>query len=158
MKCVILTIDPGMNTGVTAWEASSWDTPIVEYIETKLFKHKEKSWEKGAQSIAQQIKEWAEKFEVVKLYIEFPQAFMTSMGMSALARGDIFKLVFVIGCIHGVFIDSEFEPVYVSKWKGNLPKKEVERRCKKYLPKFLWVDSDHEWDSIGIAYYLKGLL
>jgi len=159
MQRVSLTIDPGLTgTGVVAWdEEISWkDSLKIFYVDASLFKTNSTRWELGAQEISQNIRQHYRMFSVQKIYIEFPQVFQSSLGMAAINRGDIFKLVFLIGCIRGAFLTTDFEPILVSKWKGQLPKKEIEYRCKKIIPRTLWVKTSHLWDAVGIGLYLTG--
>jgi hypothetical protein len=162
MKPVVLTVDAGITgTGIAAWNYFDWENPDKLHFTSQLFQSKHHNdWTLVAQEIVDAIPRWTfrQNFKVVKIYIEYPQAFQSSLGIAAINRGDIFKLVFLIGYIRGVFPEAEFTPVFVSSWKGQLPKKEVERRCKLIIPEKDWMKSSHLWDSIGIGLYLKGKL
>ena len=157
MKKIFLTIDPGLSgTGIISWDTKkSWSKDII-YEDAKLFKPHGKDWMINAEIMSIDIKNYYKNYFIEHIYIEFPQVFQSSLGQAASNRGDILKLAFFIGCIRGVFLDSGFEPILVSKWKGQLPKSETERRCKRILPKILWVNSEHLWDAIGLGLYLKG--
>jgi hypothetical protein len=158
---VILTIDPGITgTGVIAWNADKFKNPEKLSFDAALFNASAKEWEIATQQIANALHRWTQcsLYKVKTIYVEFPQAFQSALGQAAINRGDIFKLVFLIGCIRGVLIFSEFVPVRVIDWKGQLPKEEVERRCKRIIPEKDWVKTTHLWDAVGIGLYLKGKL
>lgn len=154
---VVLTIDPGlMGTGVVVWDANDWNNDIQNMrFSSKLFTSREKEWSLAARDIALQIVKWLKPSNVIMMYVEFPQNFQSALGQSISNRGDLFKLVFLIGCIRGAFMDSTFLPVSVPEWKGQLPKAEVERRCKRVIPEKQWVESNHVWDAVGIGLYLR---
>jgi len=155
---VVLTIDPGLGgTGVVAWDMNDWHNDLRSMnFQIQRFNMHTKEWTIGSADIVADLKRWAHKMNVVKMYVEFPQAFQSAVGQSAINRGDIFKLSFLIGCIRGAFPYAAFEPVRVVDWKGQLPKEICIKRIKRLIPPEKWPKSTHEYDAIGIGLYLKG--
>jgi len=157
MKKVVLIVDPGITgTGVVAWDYTDWVSKDCRWdFKTILIKSSYKQWDFAVKDIVATLKAWTKQMEISKLYIEFPQAFQSALGQAAINRGDIFKLVFLIGCIRGALLNSYFISVSPAEWKGQLPKVETQRRLKAILPQKHWVQSTHLWDAIGISLYLQ---
>jgi len=159
---VNFTVDPGLGgTGVIAWKCDNLEREGIPLIAFDHFSctSKLETWHLSAMDIAMMISGWARRsgMSVVRLYIEFPRAFRSAAGIAAINRGDIFKLVYLIGCIRATFPLATFKPIPVEEWKGQLPKTETIRRCKKIMPPHLWLGkSTHLWDAYGIGLYLQG--
>jgi hypothetical protein len=76
--------------------------------------------------------------------------------------GDLVKLAHLVGLFQGVtrsFSATEFYPVEVNRWKGQLPKRVVEQRIRRTLGaetcRRAGIET-HAWDATGIALWAQG--
>jgi len=118
------------------------------------------SWEEKAVDIAEQLFAVAKSYGGCRnMYCEFPIIYNNPGGISIAVKGDILKLIYSVGVLAGVFKDSLFKAIKVNIWKGQLPKKAVEKRIIQKLGAKtctrLGLDS-HSWDAVGIALYVRG--
>jgi Holliday junction resolvasome RuvABC endonuclease subunit len=93
--------------------------------------------------------------------VEEPSVMLGSSDAYASAmRGDVVKLSMLVGMLLlrvEVYISAcRIELVPVSRWKGNLPKKEVAYRVERIIGKHPY--KSHAIDAIGIGLWYKGLL
>jgi len=102
------------------------------------------------------------KFSPRDTAVEWPSYFGSLGGRAAAGSGSLVKLAFGIGKLAQISeaYGSNFVPVPVNKWKGQLSKKIVEKRIRKILPaarlKKLKPEKD-VWDAIGIGLFMRGL-
>jgi hypothetical protein len=97
--------------------------------------------------------------------IEFPKVWDRSYkSMAAMRRGDLFKLVYLIGGMGEIVRRHECNlPILITpdEWKGQLPKavviRRIIRRIKKTLPGMGPI-KDHQADAIGMGLAAMGLL
>ena len=157
----ILSIDPGITgTGICRWNSLGWkkfEYPTgIETFSPRRFD----DWTYTAEVYHDKLKQLADEYDVKRIYCEFPQYFQSAKGHAATAKGDIHKLAFLIGVFAAVAyeIGSEFTPIYVNTWKGQLPKEEVTRRIIRKLPdiRTRLAPESHEWDAIGIGLFAQG--
>jgi hypothetical protein len=165
---VNLSIDPGiMGTGVAVWNAFShkWDQPVSPLACWNILPSKgEREWLEKAACISSQIGGYIHNLQregrtIACLYCEFPEFQDSVTGNASVRKGDLFKLCFLIGAIAEICWNNDiaFEPVKVSEWKGQLPKKTVIKRIKEIIPGVIELGPvSHSWDAIGLGLYKKG--
>lgn len=95
-----------------------------------------------------------------KVYVEYPRLFGTASGVASAERGDVFKLVFLVGIIAGKVwkLGFEFVPLPVNDWKGNLSKEIIANRCSRALGRPTSDFPNHVTDAVGMGLYIKGVL
>lgn len=102
------------------------------------------------------------KFSPRDTAVEWPSYFSSLGGRATAGSGSLVKLTFGIGKLAQIVeaYGSNFVPVPVNKWKGQLSKRIVEKRIRRILPvaklKKLKPEKD-VWDAIGIGLYMRGL-
>jgi hypothetical protein len=90
-------------------------------------------------------------FEIVS---EYPAWHGGALGWQ---RGDLQKLVFLVGVFAGYFSRCKFTPVTPNEWKGQLPKDVVIRRLqKRFGPGATQEWSKDVWDAVGIGLWKLG--
>ena len=98
-----------------------------------------------------------------QVVIELPQFFNTAQGQAVAGKGDLGKLMLVVGAMAaiahggslGLFV--RFAPVI--QWKGQLPKSVVEKRIRKILGASFCEEmciKKHGWDAVGIGLWHQG--
>lgn len=87
-----------------------------------------------------------------------PEIWTSGKSMASATRGDLFKLVYLIGQLS--IGNGEFIPFMIAprEWKGQLPKEEVIRRIKKLCPNVGSAIGNHEADAVGMGLALQGVL
>jgi hypothetical protein len=167
-KAAGVFIDPGLDgTGVAVFTS----LPRTKNIKVKKpstsqgFTSSGKHWLDNACSIAAQVDEWImevthHSFRLV--FIEWPGLFSGSaVSHAAAAKGDLFKLATLIGCIStrlehaGMLVI----PLPVARWKGQLPKDVVRRRISRaYCLKRGERWPNHVEDAVGMGLAAQGKL
>lgn len=74
-------------------------------------------------------------------------------------RGDLVKLVMVVGSIVGILSTGCYEIILipVNRWKGQLPKDVVNKRVERFYGSNNCKGfKTHAWDAVGIGLYYKG--
>lgn len=144
-----ITIDPGSTgSGYAVWD-SRWKLLRNGII----LPDKDAEWEEGAYQVVAKIAEVSGRNCCSEGYIEYP-AFYQAHGACGVANsGALVKLAWFVGLVCGSL---PFPPhlVTVGSWKGQLPKKVVEKRIKRILPGVK--ATSHDWDAIGIGLFIKG--
>jgi Holliday junction resolvasome RuvABC endonuclease subunit len=116
-------------------------------------------WERAmwfAKAINELVTEHSKQSPIV--VCEMPQYFDTAATSMGWKKGDLQKLVFLVGTICAQVSPFKFYAVEVNAWKGQLPKQVVEDRMRKRLgtrPDELGVRL-HAWDAIGIGMWAMG--
>jgi len=166
-----LSVDPGLtNTGWSVWKPGH-KLPIDFGLLTipTLWRNAQKgtenlSWEKRALLYARALRGISnygvESTSVETVYCEFPAFFNTAGGQMVAGKGDLSKLIYLIGVIRGVVFPTKFKLVPVNKWKGQLPKNVVINRIKRYYEKYPEFLSNVNlkkdvWDSVGIGLHVR---
>ena len=164
-----ITLDPGLHsTGYAVFEG---DTRWIEAgfnaeapVEAGLLQPDNDVFKENplirACNIGSKIFAIASGYGVNKAFVEFPILFQSSYGHMAAASGDMQKIAATAGCFAGVLWDlCETAPVLVRTWKGQLPKKVVEKRIQKILGKEVCKTLDIQkdaWDAVGIGLWVQG--
>ncbi len=92
------------------------------------------------------------------VYIEEPSAWQSPRGVASAYSGDLIKLAMLTGAYyHIASLYAEVTLVPVSRWKGQLPKRVVMGRIKRFTG--CDYDKEHIADAVGIGIYvLRGRL
>ena len=152
-----ITVDPGLNhhTGWSIWERNDHG---FKPIETGVVDapRKDGDWSFEAFSIANKLRAWGKYCD--RGFIEMPELWSGSaLSQAAAARGDLFKLSFLVGSIYTaltmVNVDSTI--LLPREWKGQLKKEMVDRRIWKALNKKF---PNHISDAVGIGLFVIGKL
>lgn len=147
-----LTVDPGISgTGYAVWSLK-W-----KLLETgALHESRAKNWEDKGKAIAVGLYKVSQKFNVTRVYIEFPQYMQSAGGQVTARSGSLVKLCWMVGFISAVFMDKIIRLVGVNEWKGNLPKDVTEKRVRRLLPGLPKKMKSHAVDALGIGLFLQG--
>lgn len=148
---MIIILDPSINeTGYAIFRKNrSLHSYGVLYGNKKC-----SSWMEKAYSVAlkaEALRTYCNE-ELVAVIYEMPQIWQSARGQISKESGALEKLYYVCGIIQGMF-KSRAIPIFVSEWKGQLPKSVIqEKMIAKYkLPSNV---SDHETDAIGLGEYV----
>lgn len=166
----LIGIDPGLNgTGLAAFCEG-------ELIKTHTFTpRKNDVWWVRAEEVADIVCEWitdliGQSDSRTVVVIECPAHFGSVASSMGFKTGDLIKLTYLAGLIHGRLAEVALSlglasltirtvPVTPGEWKGQLPKPSVIHRCRKILG---WVGVDelpvktHAWDAVGIGLWAMG--
>tara|TARA_R110001592_G_scaffold265951_2_gene531573 strand:- start:6738 stop:7265 length:528 start_codon:yes stop_codon:yes gene_type:complete len=167
-----MCIDPGVaGTGVSIWHTTSFNSTSEKIKEKNLFIplfHRSFKL-KDELKFYYYFLELAQEYEVERVYIENAHYHGTgsAKGQMTAAKGDLVVLAKYIGGLLATFWLSgvQAETIDVMRWKGQLPKEVVMRRILKIWPECpskrnleTGMPTAHDWDAIGIGYYLMGLI
>lgn len=151
----MLTIDPGMNTGLALWNGD--DLLAVHQITVK---HRNKA--EDFQELGDQFREFLSEagwLDVVA--IEYPGLWAGSaVSMASAASGDLMKLSVMVGVLLGSIYAEELctgAAILLPSpqdWKGQLPKEGVEMRVRRALGRS-W-STTHMNDAVGIGLHILG--
>lgn len=159
----LIAIDPGLfgHTGFAIWYRQR--VKMSDIKEFKLYdltpqitgkvKRTDFSWEADARHIAHHLRAYASRFE--QAVIEMPEFWSGSAkSFTSTARGDLFKLSFLVGAIYYALSRIGVNVTLVSprQWKGQLSKEMVNRRIQRILNNKEHYP-DHEADAVGIGLY-----
>lgn len=152
------TIDPGMNghTGFAVFNIKQ-DAPVNTGI-IKAGCREKYLWDFSAYSIARDALTQLRKCQQV--FIELPEFWGgSSTSYTSAAKGDLFKLTFLVGNIFHILTQNGILVTLFSprKWKGQLKKEMVDDRIKRIL-NMKDVFPDHVSDAVGMGLFVKGLL
>lgn len=148
MEKTYMTIDPGLNgTGFAIWNRD-W-----ELIFNNIFIFKDVDIVSRGHNYRNSLVVICKKFNVNKIFIEYPSLFQTNKGIVTATSGALVKLSWLVGVLSSITIETELIPV--QSWKGQLPKEVVKQRILHYLPNVK--AKSHDWDAIGIGLYKKGI-
>lgn len=168
-----VSIDPGVEIGAAFWSAvKGWNKLTLPRLCCVFTGHG--SWQEKCDQVLDKL-ELAiveNEFEIVSATIEYPSFMQGHGGMRTARSGDLVKLSYQCGRIHELFyrgLGVKACTVQVARWKGQLPKEQVNRRVlrmytkafgKKALQELHAVGASraqsHDWDAIGIGLWAKG--
>jgi hypothetical protein len=157
---LMVTIDPGLNgTGVAVWNAERLVMSAVLSLRHKIASHE--NWLHRISILDRGVEDYLRPLtSQMKLWVvEFPELHGGIAGEASLRRGDLFKLAALCGRLtrtaHTLGASVEF--VHPTAWKGQLPKRVVIQRIRKFMganaPPQL---RDHESDAIGLGLWMQG--
>ena len=112
--------------------------------------------ERITKALASIITHW----NVERVVIEFPEVYQSGVSHAATTKGDLFKLVYLIGGMGQVARDlcEHHDPDLITPrdWKGQLPKDVVIKRIQKKWPDVLL--TNHQADAVGMGLAALGEL
>lgn len=158
----IITVDPGISgTGIALWTEKDWYEQCVLSDKRKFFIRPRLYSSISASTpdkYAMILKKISTAYNVSRAYIEDAAAMRGSKGNMVSSSGRLVILAEYIGRLQQIFhVEGIYcELVSVQRWKGNLPKDIIKRRILKLWPECC--AKDHDWDAIGIGYYLMGCI
>lgn len=162
-KFPLITIDPGLNIGVAVWVVPI-NRKIISKIPLVTFVSKptsiSASWERRmVDSINHMEKQLRFCNSITKptIIIEAPEFFESELGFTSARKGDLCKLSMSTGMImESLYKLYRIMPKLITakKWKGQLPKKVVEKRIQKITGK---VYPNHICDAVGIGLHYLGV-
>jgi len=158
MQKSLLAIDPGMNSLGWAWwsRAHLAHTDIPTRVGLLKAPRKLELTDRArwlARSLSKELRLEMDMcdFEIVS---EYPAWHGGALGWQ---RGDLQKLVFLVGVLAGYFSRCRFTPVTPNDWKGQLPKDVVIRRLQKRFGPGATQDWEKDmWDAVGIGLWKLG--
>jgi len=160
----VLFVDPGL--GGTGWAYFPWiqanatkKTLAAPTITGVLTAPTNEKWDNRAWSYCAQFAGIINSCEPETVVLEYPELFSgDAKSQASAARGDLFKLTFLIGGLAQVAREATGKlPILVlpKEWKGQLPKPVVINRIKKQLG----IDcQDHEGDAVAMGLAAQGRL
>ncbi len=162
----IMCIDPGVaGTGVSIWPTKSFSSSEKDR-HLPLFHRSFKL--KSPLAFYHYFLELTEEYGVERVYIENAHYHGTgsAKGQMTAQKGDLVVLAKYIGGLLATFQLNgiEAQTIDVTTWKGQLPKTVVMRRIQGIWPECpskvnkKGEPTGHDWDAIGIGYYLMGLI
>jgi hypothetical protein len=101
---------------------------------------------------------WTEKPGIHLVYFEEPVFFTDGGSTAVAASGSLVKLSMATGAMAQVAWGkgAEVKMAPVVQWKGQLPKKVVNKRICKLLKCSSRAYTSHAWDAVGIGLWAKG--
>lgn len=161
MQRSIIAIDPGIgSTGWAYWEARAGRVPTAVGL---VREGSDGEWQDRAFYQARRLMNELPNRNDVDFYCEMPIFFAgTTGGIASVGTGSLQKLCFYIGCVRALtaffYKYSDFHPVLVRDWKGQLPKKIVNKRIVQLLGAANCEDFKVDiWDAVGIGLWAKGV-
>lgn len=142
----IMFVDPGiMGTGYAqvCEDINAIESGVIDPRKTW-------TWDQNARLIVARFIAIVNGKKPSRIVFEFPEFWETPKGHASAAKGDLFKLAFLIGGLSQIAWKMSACPVYVSprEWKGQLPKSLVITRVTQIIGR---VPVNHEADAIGMA-------
>lgn len=155
-----MSVDPGVTgTGIAIWEANDWKFKLTNPIWVgNLYPNKDSGFNDKVSDILTKIYDLTQKYGVTEIWCEMPEFFDDAGGHMAAKKGDLTKLTFFVGAIHGfcIFNGIKFHPVTPSTWKGQTSKEQVIRKIEYILPSIVNLNpKSHSYDAIGIGLWAQ---
>jgi hypothetical protein len=151
-----VSIDSGENLGVAVWDAARWRT-LCPPLRTAVLvpSPRARSYVDKTQSVGERLWALLDAYTVTHMYVEWPIHMDSAKGHAAAVEGNIIKLAYNVGWLGCIAYGkgAVFVPVPVNQWKGQLPKRVVQRRLRAKLGKWY---GDHAADAVGIGLNAKG--
>jgi hypothetical protein len=169
----ILTVDPGVFTmGACLWDEKEWYSERLALpelaVNVDLKEHERKRTEpmQAMNAIVQMLRPWFEEDPITYCYCEKPQIWTSARGMAGAIKGHVLQLEMFRGILFSLCqeFSTEFKDVKILDWKGQLPKQKVNKRLRDIILKEYKRDWDvamlsrgeHDWDALGMGFYLQG--
>ena len=151
----ILAVDPGY--GGTGWALFINDRYIKsDVIRISLIVRSKFDEEAVSKIMMYGFQDVIKETKPDKVIIETPSFWPSSKkSYTATAKGDLFKLIMLVGMFFAVctFNNVECKTVKANIWKGQLSKKAVKNRLRRYLNLEF---REHEADAVGLGLYELG--
>ena len=161
------SVDPGVNAlGWAAWRVDEWgDCAAPAECGVIKVRGLSRPWDQKLNDLMHDYRRLVHmRFYPWITFVEWPEFRSgNAVGNAAAARGDLGHLCFAVGrhaemVVAGSLLCA-FEPVSVSKWKGQLTKKAVMHRIAKKIGTQSQAGkpiASHAWDAVGVGLYAKG--
>lgn len=152
----VMTVDPGMNTGIAYWTGDL--KPITEYIRFTKKNHVIPE-PMQLQELWNEFDVFLEVYKPEKVYIEAVNYWSGSLKSKVSAsRGNLSKLAYLVGGYMELAQSKKItvELIPVTKWKGQLTKEATKLRVK--LANGETYRNDHITDAVGIGLSIMGIL
>lgn len=175
MKNGIVSIDPGVELGWALWEEFPQRKSKLRRCGVCLPRNPDASWEQRCnetlESLNANVLHWLAKLELRPRWVvcEYPAFMGSAAGIMVASAGDLVKLAHMCGRIHQNVLENwalmsskHYVFAEVGNWKGQLPKKVVNRRILKMLGNGALSQArasrsfSHDWDAIGIGLWFTG--
>ena len=96
-------------------------------------------------------------FNIPEIIIEGVQSYSSAISISAIKKGGLFQLAYVVGIYYALSVNwtDHIQIVNAPKWKGQLTKEATQARIIRklgYTPKC----NEHEFDAIGLGLWAQG--
>ena len=157
----LLAVDPGLKLGWAFFPENRYYPTKVGLIKPQL--NSKADFFMRLHSTTSQFSAVVKKLAPQEVAIEWPGYFDSLVGGAAAKQGSLVKLAFGVGQLALIAhaFGAEFVPVRVTEWKGQIPKKVVNKIITKKLsaPRLRALKpEDDSWDAVGIGLYLRGVL
>lgn len=169
----VLTVDPGVYTmGACLWDEKEWYSECLALPELAINEdmkdHERKKIEPmlAMNAMVQLLRPWFEEEPITQCYCEKPQIWTSARGMAGAIKGHVLHLEMFRGILFSLCqaFDTEFKDVRILDWKGQLPKLKVNKQLRSIILNEYKRDWDvnilskgeHDWDALGIGFYLQG--
>jgi hypothetical protein len=158
---VRLSIDGAAGgTGIALWPESTWGQLTLPCLVQNIYPAgKVTHWREKTFTVLDKMEKAIQPYQITHAYLEQPEFFDDAGGHLAAKSDDLIKLVFFFGACCQVLYRLRIPMTFykVKLWKGQLPKKVVERRIRALLPEIDSLNvSSHGFDAVGIGLYAKG--
>lgn len=156
----ILFVDPGLcGTGWAIFPkvntvGSEFDPPSKWGV---LKRTSGEEWEKASRSLCTLFRSLMSVWNPTYVVFEFPQMWVDEISYTSISRGDLFKLVYLIGGMSEICHEKNVKGVVLvnpNRWKGQLPKEVVIKRINEKWK--LGDIPDHAGDAIGMGLASQG--
>lgn len=153
----MISVDPGIGgTGVAIWDPT-YPKPAYTKVIRPL---PNLEWMANSEHISKEFLNLLKTYEylVDEVYIEWPGLHQTAAGMASAARGDIFKLMFLVGALTQQCWTNNWimVAVPVAQWKGQMSKEAVAKRVATKLGCQPDAYPNHVMDAVGIGLAVRG--
>lgn len=169
----VLTVDPGVYTmGACLWDLDEFYSDRLALPELAVnvdLKDKERKKVEAKQSMnamVQSLKPWFEEEPITQCFCEKPQIWTSARGMAGAIKGNVLDLEMFRGILFSLCqeFSTEFRDVKILDWKGQLSKLQVNKRLRDILIREyrrnwdadILSNGEHDWDALGIGFYLQG--
>lgn len=153
------TVDPGLGgTAISLWQETTWEEASHPYHTQVYSAPKGLEWLDRARLTVNSIEKVLSRYAVSEVWIEYPGFHKSAGGQASATRGDVFKLMFLVGMLADRFEirGTRFHPLEVNQWKGTLSKEAVAVRVGRILDCDPKRYGNHIMDSVGMGLFVKG--
>ena len=152
---MILTVDPGVNTGWAIFNNDPEDVKPVAFGVLRITSIREVALR---MKLAYEFRRHTCRYAIDTMIIEGVRSWgSSSTSSAATASGDLFYLAHLIGNIECAFFSrvKDIRLPSVGEWKGQLPKEVVRKRVERITG---ISPPEHACDAVGIGLWHKGKL
>jgi Holliday junction resolvasome RuvABC endonuclease subunit len=162
----LLSIDPGVND--LGWATWSWRRRkrLEAPLSCGVFSARDRGglkrhWSLKIEDLMGQLWRVVEDLELRHVAIEMPESMGGAKGIAARKRGDVVHLAYCVGYVAAIAHakSATVDPVRVSRWKGQLPKRVVQARVERAIGLVAQDGTriaSHAVDAVGVGLTVKG--